>query len=76
MNVNIGLTSSLQNLEDLSVGLVGDGGLALQVVSLDSISGGDAVLVQQQAQPRVLREVEHLLRLTLDDELAEFVATN
>lgn len=45
-------------------------------MGLHAVSGGDAVLVQQEAVARHLGQVEHLLSLALDEEVSQLVATD
>lgn len=62
--------SLAEQLEDLGVGRIADGGLALELVRLDPVAGRYAVLALQVAELSVVRELVHLLRLALDQELA------
>jgi len=43
-------------------------------VGLDTISGGDAILAEEQAKSRLFGQIVHLLGLALDDDLSELVA--
>lgn len=70
------LTRFFQDVENFGSRLVRDGGLSLKVVGLDSIPGGDAVLVEQQAEARLVGKVEDLLRFAFDDQSTELVAAN
>lgn len=45
-------------------------------MSLDAVASGYAVLVQQQAVASHLGQVEHLLGLALDEQLAQLVASD
>lgn len=66
-------TSLIEKLENLGIGGIADSSLALEFVGFNAISSGYAILALQVAKLRVVRKLEDLLGLALDDELAQLV---
>lgn len=70
------LTGLVEQTENLAIGCVGDLRLACQIVGLDTIAGGNAILAEQQTESRMFGQIVHLLRFALDKHLAQLVALN
>lgn len=70
------LTGLVEQAKYLAIGRVGDLSLASQIVGLDTIAGGDAILAEQQTEARMLGQIVDLLRFALDKHLAQLVAIN
>lgn len=66
-------TCCIEESKDLAIGLCGDGRLPSQVVRLDTVASCDLVLAHNHAESLLLRQIKHLLRLALDQQLAQLV---
>ena len=58
----------------MAIGLCRDGSLSLQIVGLDTVTSCNAILADDHADPLLLGQVVHSLRLAFDEQLAQLVA--
>lgn len=67
---------SVEQLEHLRIRLIGDRRLSLHHIHPDAIVGGNLVLVEQQNESGIVRQVENLLGFALVEQLSELVIAN